>query len=82
MAKPKRSKMKFQKARNIQQSVTDNRNTNASTTGTRVARTVSVGAQTISAEDRYKYIAGDLKTIAIISGALIVFLFILTFFIQ
>ncbi len=82
MSKPKHSKAKFQRARNIQQNVAGNKPVGAPVASDRVAKTAAVGAQTISAENRYKYIAIDLRNIAIIAGALIVLLFALTFFIQ
>ncbi|HAV10271.1 MAG TPA: hypothetical protein DCX22_01450 [Dehalococcoidia bacterium] len=82
MSKSKRSKAKFQRAKNVQQNVVTSKSSSTPVDGARVARTVAVGTQTISTENRYKYITSDLRNIAIIAGALIVLLFVLTFFIQ
>ena len=80
----RRSKAKFQKARNRQQVTPVNRvdTVNKAAIDTRVAKSAASVAQAALSSDKYKYILSDLRNIGIISGALISILIVLTFVLQ
>jgi len=78
MAKPRNSRAKYQRTKN-----NNANNISASSgVGATPSKTAPAGVRTISDQERYGYIASDLRNIAILAGILIVVLFVLTLFIK